>query len=97
MINYKDMLTTMRRKLMDCLFPGQEALAQHQGKISRDPCVDFLHTVPGIFAKAYMSVGQWDEIPNDSVMSVVMCQYKDVFTKLDKQCVTDFFDELRTV
>jgi hypothetical protein len=44
-----------------------------------------------------MSVGQWDEIPNDSVMSVVMCQYKDVFTKLDKQCVTDFFDELRTV
>jgi hypothetical protein len=43
-----------------------------------------------------MSASKWDEIPYDRVVSVVMCQYKDVFAKHVKQRITNIFDKVRT-
>jgi hypothetical protein len=45
--------------------------------------------------EVYMSAGKWDEISNDHVASVVMHQYKDIFTKHFKQRVAGIFDEVR--
>jgi hypothetical protein len=46
--------------------------------------------------EVYMSASKWDEIPYDRVVSVVMCQYKDVFAKHVKQRITNIFDKVRT-
>jgi hypothetical protein len=45
------------------------------------------------FPEAYMSTGNWDEIPYDHITPMVMHQYKYVFTSHVKKRVADIFNE----